>query len=70
MINEIKGSKLLNGYRGMPPTDINALVDILMKISRLAVELEGEIEEIDINPLILFEKGKGAVAADALIIRS
>ncbi len=70
MINEIKGSPLFNGYRGMPPADIDALVDILMKVSRLAVELEGKIGEIDINPLILYEKGKGAVAADALIIKS
>ena len=70
MINEIKGRALLKGYRGMPPADVDALVDILMKVSRLAVELEGTIEEIDINPLILFEKGKGAVAADALIIKS
>lgn len=70
MINEIKGKALLEGYRGMPPADLDALVDILMKVSRLAVELEGTLAEIDINPLILFEKGRGAVAADALIIKS
>ncbi len=68
MINEIKGKALLEGVRGRLPADIDTLVDILMKVSRLALELEGSIEGIDINPLIVYEEGAGAVAADALIL--
>ncbi|MGM0688385.1 MAG: acetate--CoA ligase family protein [Bacillota bacterium] len=68
MINEIKGKALFEGVRGRPPVDVDALVDILMKVSRLAVELKDSIGEIDINPLIVFEKGAGVVAADALIV--
>lgn len=68
MIDEIKGNTLFKGVRGRPPVDIDAIVDILMKVSRLAIELEDSVDEIDINPLIVYEKGAGAVAADALII--
>ena len=68
MINELKGKALLDGVRGQLPRDVNALVSILLKVSRLAVELEDSIEEMDINPLIVYEKGAGAVAADALIV--
>jgi acetate---CoA ligase (ADP-forming) len=66
MINELKGKALFEGVRGQLPRDVDTLISILMKVSRLAVELEGSIEEMDINPLVLFEKG--AVAADALIV--
>ena len=68
MINELKGKALLDGVRGQLPRDVDALVSILLKVSRLAVELEDSIEEMDINPLIVYEKGSGAVAADALIV--
>jgi acetate---CoA ligase (ADP-forming) len=44
------------------------MVELLMKLSRLAVELGEQIEELDINPLIVYENGAGAVAADALVI--
>ncbi len=68
MIEEIKGRALLGGVRGKPARDIDALVQILLKVSRLADELGDEIEELDINPLIIHEEGKGAAAADALLI--
>ncbi len=67
MIAEIKGRALLTGHRGELPRDTDALADVIMKVSRLAIELEDVIEEVDINPLILYEKGAGVVAADALI---
>ncbi len=68
MISEIKGRALLDGHRGQMPRDKDALVDVILKVSRLAVELEEAIDEIDINPLIIYEEGAGAVAADALIV--
>ncbi len=65
MIRDIKGKDLLSSFRGQQERDIMTLVRVLMNTSRLALELKDEIDEIDINPLILYESG--AVAADALI---
>jgi acetyl-CoA synthetase (ADP-forming) len=64
MIQEIKGYKILKGYRGRT-YDIKALVEILMKASRLLEENQ-EIKELDINPIIVLPKG--AVAVDARIV--
>jgi len=68
MIEELKGSALFKGVRGSLPRDTKALVDILLKVSRMASELEGKFVEIDINPLMVRATGEGAVAVDALII--
>jgi len=70
MIREIRGFPLLAGVRGSTPADLEALEDILLSVSRLALELEDEIEEMDINPLFVHSAGKGAVVADVLITRS
>lgn len=69
MIGEIKGSKLLDGYRGVKPLDIEAIASTLMKVATLAMDLEKEIQELDINPLIAYPHGKGIKVADALIYR-
>jgi len=65
MIEEIKGYPLLQGYRGKKPADLPALIEILFKISRL-MEENPEIKELDLNPVIAYEKG--ALAVDARII--
>ena len=65
MIRQIKGYSLLEGYRERPPVDIKYLEEILMKLSAF-IEENPEIKEMDINPLIAYEKG--AVAVDARII--
>ncbi|MNC89067.1 hypothetical protein D3C83_49610 [compost metagenome] len=67
MIAEIKGYPVLAGARGKPPADIDALADTLVRLSALAVDLEGELAELDVNPLFVMEKGKGVIAADAFI---
>lgn len=69
MIGEIKGYRLLEALRGKPRADIDALADMLCKVGDMAVALQGHIEELDINPLFVFEESKGVKAADALIIR-
>ena len=68
MLAELKGRALLDGVRGSLPKDTDALVEILVRVSRLAIELEGLIQEMDINPLIVQARGEGAVAADALFV--
>ena len=69
MIGELKGYRLLTGVRGEAESDIDALSEILCRFSRLSMDLADEIAEIDINPLMVFEKGKGAVALDCLMTR-
>jgi acyl-CoA synthetase (NDP forming) len=65
MIRQVKAYPLLKGYRGMPQVDIEYLEDLLFKVSKM-VEENPEIKEMDINPIIAYEKG--AVAVDARII--
>ena len=67
MIAEIKGYAVLTGARGKLPADLDALADVLLRLSALAVDLEDHLAELDINPLFVMEKGRGVKAADALI---
>jgi len=67
MIQEIKGYPILAGTRGEPPADLDALGEVLQRVGQLAYEFP-EIAEMDVNPVFVFEKGKGAIAADARII--
>lgn len=66
MINEIKTQKMLNGFRGLPPIDRDALAEMIVKVSQLAIDLEDYIKEIDLNPIIANEDGVFGV--DARII--
>ena len=65
MIRQIKGYRLLEGYRGQPPVDVNYLEEMLMKLSAF-IEENPEIMEMDVNPMLAYKKG--AVAVDARII--
>ncbi|MHB1125737.1 MAG: acetate--CoA ligase family protein [Bacillota bacterium] len=67
MLDEIKGSALLKGFRGSEPVNREALVDTLVKLSAL-IDAHPEIEEMDINPL--FAGKEGVIAADARMILS
>lgn len=69
MITEIKGFKILTGIRGKKPADLEAIADVLVRLSKLVEECP-EIEELDINPLFVYENGQGTVAADGLLIKS
>ena len=66
-INDLKISKLLNGLRGKPEGDIQAIVQAIMKLGKFAEKNASRLIEADINPLIVRPKGKGVIAADALI---
>jgi acyl-CoA synthetase (NDP forming) len=67
MINEIKGKRLLEGYRGQEPADLACLQHMLLKLSDF-VNTTPEIEEIDMNPVFAYKDG--AVVVDARIILS
>lgn len=68
MINQVKGSRLLYGFRGRPAADVDALAAALVSTSQLAVNLEGTLAELDINPLMVLPAGQGIRAADALAV--
>ena len=65
MIKEIKGYKMLTGYRSFKPANMDKLKDLLLKVSDLAMQ-ESEISEMDLNPVFAYEND--VVAADARII--
>ena len=64
-IHEIKGFPILDGYRGKPKADLDAIVNTLLKISDLVIKHE-EINEMDLNPVFIYENG--LVCVDARII--
>jgi len=66
MITEIKGYEILKGVRGEFPKDIIAIKEALMKISKLSME-NPEINEIDLNPIFVFEKGLQVVDARMIL---
>jgi hypothetical protein len=68
MLGELRAGKLLDGVRGRPAADKAALVEVLMKVQRLALDLAGSVSELDINPLVVGPAG--AVALDALVVCS
>ena len=69
MIGELRSSPLLLGQRGERPSDVDAIVDCMLRVSQLAVDFP-EIVELDVNPLMVQEEGKGAVALDMRLVLS
>ncbi|KUN07116.1 pimeloyl-CoA synthetase [Streptomyces yokosukanensis] len=68
MLTELRGRALLDGVRGRPPADREALVEVVLRVQRMALELGDHIAELDINPLMVLDRGQGAVALDALVV--
>jgi acetyltransferase len=67
MIGSIRGARVLQGIRGEKPCDIETVVDLLVRLSHMLVDLP-QIQEIDINPVLVFPEGEGAVAVDARVL--
>ena len=67
LITGIKTYPLLAGVRGAKASDINALVDIILRVSEFVCDFP-EIEEFEINPMMVFEEGKGALAVDMRLV--
>ncbi len=68
MVNALKGKAILAGARGAKPADIHALVEVLMNFSDLCLDLQDEVGEIDVNPVVVFAEGHGAKAVDCLMV--
>ncbi|WP_127107990.1 acetate--CoA ligase family protein [Pararhodobacter zhoushanensis] len=67
MIREIRGFALLEGVRGAPPSDIDALAQLLSDLSRFAAAHAEQVVSVDLNPVRVMPKGQGVIALDALI---
>ena len=70
MIREIRGIRMLEGVRGQPPSDIDALARTLVNLSVFAAANAGRFSSIDINPCIVLPEGQGVAGVDALIVPS
>jgi acetyltransferase len=68
MLADVKGARVLHGFRGRPAADNEALTQALVHISHLAVQLDGRLAELDINPLLVLPTGHGVKAVDALVV--
>ena len=65
MVTKLKAYPLLTGYRNTPPADLNAIISVLLNTSKLVMD-HPEIKELDLNPIMAYEKG--AITVDARII--
>ena len=68
MVDELKTSAILKGFRGRPITDIDALVDAILAFSNMLVAIGNKLQEAEINPLFVLPRGQGVVAADGLVL--
>ncbi|MFC4799511.1 acetate--CoA ligase family protein [Neobacillus sp. GCM10023253] len=68
MLKELKGYPLLEGTRGKKKRDVSALTEAIVQVSQFAAQHKEKISEMDINPLWVFEEGKGIAALDGIII--
>ena len=68
MLRELRGRRLLDGVRGAPPADVDALVGLLVAVSELAAAVGGALEALDLNPVIVHPRGEGASVVDAGIV--
>jgi len=66
MISQIRGSKILQGFRGQPPADTKAIANCIERLSQLSVELP-DVAELDVNPLVAFQNGCKALDARVIL---
>jgi acyl-CoA synthetase (NDP forming) len=69
LIGRLKGAQMFGPYRGLPPADIDALADIMVRLSQFAAEHADDIAAIDLNPVIVHAQGDGVSVVDALIVK-
>ncbi len=69
MLSGLKAYKLLTGYRGAIPKDVDALAQAMVAVSKYAAKNKDSVAEIDLNPVFVYDAGQGVKAADALIVK-
>ncbi|MDH5363455.1 MAG: acetate--CoA ligase family protein, partial [Aigarchaeota archaeon] len=70
MIAETKIHTLLAGVRGEKPSDIESVADVLVRVSQLALDFQDRVLEMDLNPVFVYEEGKGSIAVDVKVTLS
>ena len=66
MVRGIRGYRLLEGYRGHPPADVQAIEEVLLRVSRMVEDIP-EIRELDLNPIFALPPGEGCAVVDSRI---
>jgi acyl-CoA synthetase (NDP forming) len=69
MLSRLAGAPLLGPFRGRPPADIDALADLMVRLGRLASDHADAIREIDLNPVLVHDRGQGVSVVDALVVK-
>jgi acyl-CoA synthetase (NDP forming) len=69
LIARLKGARIFGPYRGAPPADIDALAELMVRLSQFASDFADDIEQIDLNPVLVHARGEGVTLVDALIIK-
>ena len=69
MLTRLRGAAVLGPYRSAPPSDSDALIDLMVRLSQFAADHADTIAEIDLNPVIVHAKGDGVSIVDALIVK-
>src|SRR5439155_24793238 len=62
-VHRLRSAPLLAGARGRPPADIDALADLLVRVGAIAAN--GDVAELDLNPVLVHDAGKGVTVVDA-----
>jgi acetate---CoA ligase (ADP-forming) len=70
LLGRLKGAALLDAHRGTPPADVDALVELMVRLSQFAADHADTIAEIDLNPVLVHPHGNGVSVVDALIVKA
>ncbi len=69
LLGRLAGAALLGAHRGAPPADVDALVALMVRLSRFAADHAETVAEIDLNPVLVHAQGEGVSVVDALIVK-
>ena len=69
LLDQLKGRKLLDGLRGEPAADVDALVRLMVDLGQFAADFAEEVQEVDLNPVLVHPEGDGVTVVDALIVK-
>ncbi len=69
LLGRLKGAQIFASFRGLPPADIDALAELMVRLSHFAADHADDIDAIDLNPVIVHPRGEGVSVVDALILK-
>ena len=68
MVDELRARRVLDGMRGAPAADVDALAEAIARLSQFAAAHAGTLRSLDINPFVVLPRGQGALALDAVLV--